>query len=83
MGDPKTYWLNVTNIALGGFVAAYFLVVAVGLLCEILRGPGKRRSDRAELKHDMHVIFRFPQHHRPPWLHHHRQQDPTSRYPQR
>jgi len=72
VGVPKTFWLTVTNIALGAFVVACFLVVAIGLLCEILRRPRQRRSDRAELNHDMHVMFGFPQPRGHRWLHHHR-----------
>ena len=70
MGDPKTFWLTVTNIALGAFVVICFLVVVAGLICEALRGPRKRRSDRAEVDHDMHEMFGFPQPHGHRWLHH-------------
>ena len=67
--DPKTFWLTVTNIALGAFVVICFLVIAAGVLCEVLQGPRKRRSDRAELNHDMHEMFGFPQPQSHGWLH--------------
>ena len=58
--DSKTFWLNVTNIVLGAFVVICFLVVATGLVCEVLEGPRKRVSYRAELDRDMHEMFGFP-----------------------
>ena len=72
MTDPRTLWLTVTNIALGVFVAACFLIVVVGLFIEILRRPGKRRRDRAELDRDMHEMFGLPQPRGHRWLHHNR-----------
>ena len=69
VADPKTFWLTVTNIALGAFVVICFLVIAVGLLCEVLRRPRKRKSYRAELNHDMHEMFGFPHPQSHGWLH--------------
>ena len=66
--DPRTFWLTVTNITLGAFVVACFLVVAIGVLCGILRGSRQRKSDGAELDHDMHEMFGFPHAQRRGWL---------------
>ncbi len=34
MGDAQSWWLNVTNIALGGGVLLFLLVVIAGALLE-------------------------------------------------
>ena len=68
--DSKAFWLNVTYIVLGALVVICFLVVATGLVCEVLEGPRKRVSYRAELDRDMHEMFGFPQPHSHGWLHH-------------
>ena len=70
MADPKTFWLTVTNIAMGAFVIVCFLVVGVGLVLELLRRPRQRRLDRTELNHDMAVMFGYPHPHKWARLHH-------------
>jgi hypothetical protein len=37
MSDPQTWWLNVTNILMGGSVLLFALLVAAGALYEAFR----------------------------------------------
>ena len=49
MGDPSTYWLTVTNIALGLVVLACCAAVAFGVLQELAARHRKRVSESQEL----------------------------------
>jgi hypothetical protein len=37
MADPDTFWLNLTNLVLGGAVAALFALLLYGIVAERLR----------------------------------------------
>ena len=60
VADPKTFWLTVTNIALGLLVALCFLAIAVGSLLEVVSKVKKRGSYITELDHDMRHMFGPP-----------------------
>jgi len=45
VGDPSTYWLNVTNIALGLVVLICCAAVALGVLQELAARRRKRATD--------------------------------------
>lgn len=47
MGDPSTYWLNVTNIILGLVVLIGCAAVAVGVLQELAARHKKRAAASA------------------------------------
>lgn len=57
---PKTFWLSLTNALLGAAVVLCFLVIVVGLLCGSASALRKRRHYRAEMDHDLEVIFGEP-----------------------
>jgi hypothetical protein len=44
MDDPKTFWLTLTNIALGLAVALPVLGVATGILCEFVARLRRRHT---------------------------------------
>ena len=48
MNDPSTYWLTVTNIALGLAVAICIVAVGVGVVQE-LSARAKKRAELAKL----------------------------------
>jgi hypothetical protein len=37
MGDPDTFWLNLTNLVLGGAAAALFALFLCGIVAERFR----------------------------------------------
>ena len=48
MGDSETYWLNVTNIALGAIVLVCILAVALGVVYDLIaRRRAKARASAA------------------------------------
>jgi uncharacterized membrane-anchored protein YhcB (DUF1043 family) len=57
MHDPRTFWLTVTNIALGVAVVVLVVGIATGTLCEIVAKWRKRSSLDAELDRNMHRLF--------------------------
>jgi hypothetical protein len=57
MGDPKTFWLTVTNILLGAAVVGLTLAVATGVLCEFVARLKKRHNTSRELDRDMREMF--------------------------
>ena len=57
MSDPKTFWLVVTNIALGAALLVLILGVVTGVLCEIVVKLKKRHAASAELDRDMQRMF--------------------------
>ena len=68
MNDPRTFWLVVTNIALGAAVVVLILGVVTGALCELVVKLKKRHAASVELDRDMHRMFGGPpivrRHHR-------------------
>jgi hypothetical protein len=57
MSDPRTFWLVLTNIALGVAVVVLILAVVTGTLCELILKLKKRHAAGAELDRDMHRMF--------------------------
>ena len=57
MSDPRTFWLVVTNIALGAAVVVFILGVVTGVLCELVVKLKKRHAASAELDRDMQRMF--------------------------
>jgi hypothetical protein len=54
-GDPETFWLNVTNAALGIVTAVAFLVVAGAVLNEVLVRVRRRIASAVGDVHTLHV----------------------------
>jgi hypothetical protein len=57
MSDPRTFWLVVTNIALGVAVVVLILGVVTGVLCELVVKLRKRHTAWSELDRDMQRMF--------------------------
>ena len=57
MSDSQTFWLVVTNIALGVAVVALILGVVTGTLCDLIAKLRKRHAAWAELDRDMQRTF--------------------------
>lgn len=57
MSDSRTFWLVVTNIALGVAVVVLILGVVTGALCENLLKLKRRHTALAELDRDMQRMF--------------------------
>jgi hypothetical protein len=57
---PKTFWLSLTNALLGAALVLCILVVVIGLLCGSISAVRRRRHYRAELDHDLQVLFGTP-----------------------
>jgi hypothetical protein len=51
--DPQTYWLNVTNMALGIVIAICVMVVLGGVAHEFASRIRKRRRIEAEIDRDI------------------------------
>lgn len=60
MSDPRTFWLTITNIVLGGLVIALVVGIATGTLCEIVAKLRRRHSMENELERDMRRLFGSP-----------------------
>ena len=54
-GDPGTFWLNVTNAALGIFTVVAFVIVAGGVVMELVERLRKRAASAAADAHTLHV----------------------------
>lgn len=57
MHDPKTFWLTVTNIALGLAVVLLVLGVVTGILCEFVARLRKQHAVSDQLDDDMRRMF--------------------------
>lgn len=57
MSDSRTFWLVVTNLALGAAVVLLILGVLTGTLCDLVVRLKKRHTMWAELDRDMHRMF--------------------------
>ena len=57
MSDSRTFWLVVTNIALGIAVVVLILGVLTGALCEYVLKLKRRHAAWAELDRDMQRMF--------------------------
>ncbi|HWC00890.1 MAG TPA: hypothetical protein VG672_29490 [Bryobacteraceae bacterium] len=55
-GDPQTFWLNVTNTALGLIVVVCCLVVAAGIIRELAERRHKRARAAADLDRELHDL---------------------------
>ena len=65
MSDPSTYWLTITNIALGVVVLICCIAVTIGVLQElnekrkkraVLKGLDKEVADLVASFHDSHAF---------------------------
>ncbi len=54
--DPEAYWLNATNAILGLVVVVCVLIMAAGVVHEIIARVRKRRRLDAELDRDMRLL---------------------------
>lgn len=54
--DPETHWLVFTNMILGLVVAACVVIMAAGMVYEILARIRKRRRIEAEIDRDMQMF---------------------------
>jgi len=54
-GDPTTFWLNVTNAALGIFTVVAFAIVAGGVVVELAERLKKRLASAAGDAYILHV----------------------------
>lgn len=54
--DPETHWLIVTNIILGLVVALCVVIMAAGIVYEIVARIRKRRRIEAEIDRDMQMF---------------------------
>jgi len=57
MRDPRTFWLTVTNIALGLAVVLLVCGVLTGVVCEFVAKFRKRHAMSDELEEDMRRMF--------------------------
>ena len=57
MHDPRTFWLTVTNIALGTTLLLLILGVATGVLCEYLARLKKQRDACKEIDRELPGLF--------------------------
>ena len=53
LSDPKTYWLNITNVALGLVTLACLIILARGVLYDIV----ERFRGKAPSAADDHTFF--------------------------
>lgn len=60
MGDAQTFWLSVTNAALGIVVAVCLLTIAVAVVYDIAGRARRRSTLSAELDRDMHRLSDSP-----------------------
>jgi hypothetical protein len=58
MNDPQTFWLTVTNVALGAATLLLILALAAGALAECFSRIMKRRAARHELDAGLAHLFR-------------------------
>ncbi len=56
MSDPSTYWLTITNIALGVVVLACCVAVAFGVLQEVA-ARRKKRAALAEMDDELSTLL--------------------------
>lgn len=56
MGDPDTFWLNLTNAALGVVVLACLLAVALGVVKELVSRHRARARASMELDREMKAL---------------------------
>ena len=57
MRDSRTFWLVVTNLALGVALVALILGVVTGTLCDLIVKVRKRHAAWTELDRDMERTF--------------------------
>ena len=60
MNDPQTFWLTVTNAAMGIGVAACVLYVVLGTAYDLVIRARKRHRLRAELERDISALSESP-----------------------
>ncbi len=58
MHDPRTFWLIVTNIALGLALVLMILGVLTGIACNFVSNLRKRSASLKELDREMRRLFR-------------------------
>jgi hypothetical protein len=57
MHDPRTFWLTVTNIALGAALLLLILGLVTGVLCEFIAKLRRRHAAERELDREMRHWF--------------------------
>ena len=57
MHDPRTFWLVVTNIALGAALVLLFLGLLSGAICDWITKLRSRHAALGELDRDMRRMF--------------------------
>jgi hypothetical protein len=54
--DPETHWLVFTNLVLGLVVIVCVVIMAIGVVHEVVARVSKRRRIEAEIDHDMQMF---------------------------
>ena len=53
MGDPRDFWIHVTNIFLGIVVLTFLVAALLAVVIEVAAHVRRRFELRAELDHDL------------------------------
>ncbi len=61
--DPRTFWLTVTNIALGLALLVLIVSLVTGTVCDFVAKLRKRRAIRHEIEEDFRHLFHHPHRH--------------------
>ena len=62
MGDPRDFWIHVTNIVLGRSVLFFLLGTLLATVVEIAANLRRRFELRAELDHDLRNLAHLTGH---------------------
>jgi len=60
MHDPRTFWLTVTNIALGVALVLLILGILTGSVCDLVARLKRRRTLGNDIDREMHRMFHGP-----------------------
>jgi len=62
MHDPRTFWLVLTNVALGAALVVLIGIAAGGILCEFISRLRKRNHWRKQIDRDIQRWFHHSNH---------------------
>jgi hypothetical protein len=60
MHDPRTFWLTVTNIALGVALVLLILGILTGSVCDLVARLKRRHTLSDDIDREMHRMFHGP-----------------------
>ncbi|HLK68373.1 MAG TPA: hypothetical protein VKU19_33300 [Bryobacteraceae bacterium] len=67
MHDPRTFWLTVTNIALGLALLVLVIGLATGTLCDLISAKRRKRAEIRDLDRELRdFLHNSPRHHPKP-----------------